>query len=105
MEGTAAMAAMAATVAVKETAVRAAMAAMAVMAKKLKFIYLMSHQFCAFFALTCISINGVKEKAGHRVGEKETIEFSHPLWMLHRFGIGLCNYSRLCLGVGMLLLA
>ena len=102
------MAAMAATVAVKETAVRAAMAAMAVMAvmaKKLKCIYLVSLQFCAFFALTCISINGVKEKAGHRVGEKETIEFSHPLWMLHRFGIGLCNCSRLCLGVGMLLLA
>ena len=98
------MAAMAATVAVKETAVRAAMAAMAVMAKKLKCIYLVSLQFCAFFALTCISINGVKEKAGHRGGE-ETIQFSHLLWMLHRFGIGECYCSRLCLGVEMSLLA
>jgi hypothetical protein len=102
MEVTAAMAAM---VAVAEMVVMAAMAAMAVMAKKLKCIYLMSHQFCAFFALTCISINGLKEKTGHRVREKETIEFSHPLWMLHRFGIGECYCSRLCLGVGMSLLA
>ena len=105
MEVTAAMAAMVAVAEMAVMAAMAAMAAMAVMAKKLKFIHLMSHQFCAFFALTCISINGVKEKAGHRVGEKETIEFSHPLWMLHRFGIGVCNCSRLCLGVGMLLLA
>ena len=105
MEVTAAMAAMAAMVAVAETAVRAAMAAMAVMANKLNCIYLMSLQFCAFFALTCISINDVKEKAGHRTGEKETIKFSHPFWMLHRFGIGVCYCSRLCLGVGMSLLA
>ncbi len=98
------MAAMAATVAVKETAVRAAMAAMAVMAKKLKCIYLVSLQFCAFFALTCISINGVKEKAGHSAGEKDTIWFSHPLWMLYRFVISVCYCSRLYLGVGMSLM-
>ena len=104
MEVTAAMAAMVAVAEMAVMAAMAAMAAMAVMAKKLKFIYLMSHQFCAFFALTCISINGVKEKAGHRGGE-ETIEFSHLLWMLHRFGIGECYCSRLCLGDGMSLLA
>ncbi len=105
MEVTAAMAAMVAVAEMAVMAAMAAMAAMAVMAKKLKFIYLMSHQFCAFFALTCIFINGVKEKTGHRVGEKETIKFSHPLWMLHRFGIGECYCSRLCLGDGMSLLA
>ncbi len=105
MEVTAAMAAIVAVAEMVVIAAMAEMAVMAVMAKKLKCIYLMSLQFCAFFALTCISINGVKEKAGHRVGEKETIEFSHPLWMLHRFGIGECYCSRLCLRVEMSLLA
>lgn len=65
----------------------------------------MSLQFCAFFALNqCISINGLKGNAGHRVEEKETIKFFHPFWMLLRFGIDVCYCSRLYLGVGMSLL-
>ncbi len=53
----------------------------------------------------CISINGVRERAGHRAEAKEKFKFSHPLWMLHRFGIGVCYCFRLYLGVGMSLLA
>ena len=82
----------------------AVMAAMTVMTKK-RCTYLMSLQFCASFALNpCISSNGVEGKVRHRAGKKETIESSHPFWMLHRFGIGVCYCSRLCVGVGKSLL-
>ncbi len=94
MEVTAAMAAMAAMAAVAEIEVMAAMTAMAVIEKKYKFMYMMSLQFCEFFSINpCSSINGVEGKAGYRAGEKETIEFSHPFWIMHRFGIGVCYCS------------
>ena len=39
--------------------------------------------FCRYALNPCIPINGGKRNAGKRVGEKERMEFSHPLWMLH----------------------
>ena len=66
-------------------ATMAAMAAMAVkvtMAKIVKWVYLMSRQFCSHVLNPCFTINDGERKAGHRVGEKETMESSHPFWML-----------------------